>query len=448
MVPHWLDGLTWWHVYPLGFSGAERDTGQVQGTVHRLRHVVEWLDYAQSLGCRGLQLGPVFASQSHGYDTTDHMRIDHRLGDEADFDALASACRARGMRLLLTGVFHYVGRTHPLFQAAAASGNAPGNGGAQAARWFQRTWPEDGGPPEYGTVEGRSGLVTLNHEEPEVASYVVQIMNHWLDRGADGWLLDSAHAVPPAFWRTVVEQVRQRHADAWLVGEVPIGEPAGFLEGSGLDGVAARALMEPLRRSLNEADLPRLAAQVDLLATHAPEHPPLTFVGTHDVTRLASSLTDQRHFGHAIAALFSLPGSPSVYYGDEQAFRGVCTTDDQEPVRPRFPEGPGSLAPWGWSIYHLHRRLVEMRSRHPWLTTSRPTVAEVAGSAIALRSLPEGREGRWLTALLNVADDPRRFSVDLPRPTVEVQSDDANGEPDIQVVPGHTWRVISHDPTE
>src|SRR6202050_12598 len=115
----WADHAVLWHVYPLGFTGAGRSALPAHEPArHRLRQLERWLDYAVELGCNGLLLGPVFASESHGYDTTDHFRIDSRLGDEADFDALVAAADQRGMRLILDGVFNHVGRTFPPFPAA------------------------------------------------------------------------------------------------------------------------------------------------------------------------------------------------------------------------------------------------------------------------------------------------------------------------------------------
>lgn len=116
--------------------------------MHRLRLLEAWLDYAVGLGCNGLLLGPVFASQTHGYDTTDHFRIDPRLGDEDDFDALVTAADQRGMRLILDGVFNHAGRGFPAFQAAVNGGP-----GTPAARWFRRT-PDGGdfGPDQPETI--------------------------------------------------------------------------------------------------------------------------------------------------------------------------------------------------------------------------------------------------------------------------------------------------------
>src|SRR5271154_3621119 len=181
----WVDSAIWWQVYPLGFTGAERTAlPETDDSVrHRLRHLTGWLDYAVELGCSGLLLGPVFASETHGYDTIDHFRIDPRLGDETDFTALMNAAESRGLRILLDGVFNHVGRGFPAFQAALA-------GGASAA-WFRRAL--DG---SFAVFEGHEQLVALDHDSAEVVDYVVEVMSYWLDRGIAGWRLDAAYAVP------------------------------------------------------------------------------------------------------------------------------------------------------------------------------------------------------------------------------------------------------------
>ena len=446
MTTSWLDGLTWWHVYPLGFSGAERESSQVTGVVHRLRHLINWLDYARDLGCRGLQLGPIFTSQSHGYDTIDHLHIDPRLGDERDFDDLVAGCRSRGLRLMLDGAFSHVSVGHPMFQVARTAGPNPTGAGAQASRWFQMSWPIEAETPTYQPFEGYGELVTLNHAEPAVAEHVVHVLDHWLARGADGWRMSRARAVPPEFWCRVLAEVRSRHSDAWFVGEYAEVDVRQVLAETTFDAVTAQDLWRPLWRSLNDANYLELTGPVEQLATYASEHPPLTFVGSHDVTRIASNLHDQRHFGHVVSALFTLPGLPSVYYGDEQAFRGIKEErfGGDDAVRPMFPDRSDGLAPWGWPIHHLHRQLIEMRTRHPWLTRSHPHASYVSPTALALRANPVDGQGRRITTLLNIADSPQRFPVELPDPTVEVQADDAWHEPDLLVVPGHSWRVLSH----
>lgn len=427
VVPGWLDGLTWWHVYPLGFSGAESRMDQAPHVYHRLRHVMAWLDYASGLGVGGLQLGPIQASRTHGYDTVDYLRIDRRLGDEKDFEDLVAACRARGLRLLLDGVFNHVSPMHPRFQQAMALGEE-GQGG-----WFRISWTESG--PSFGTFEGHDELVTLDHQSRQVRDHIVEVMKHWLARGADGWRLDAAYAVEPDFWQEVVGRVREEHPDAWFVGEV-LHDEWDYLDRSGLDSVTAYGIWAALARSLNEGNLHDLAWPIGRLGDCAA-HPPLTFVGNHDVTRLASSLTNQRHFGHALAILFTLPGVPAVYYGDEQAFRGIKETGygGDDAIRPMFPDRPDQLAPWGWPVYRLHEQLIWMRRNHPWLTRGTAVVESVANRSMLLTTRGDGHA---MSALLNIGDAPHEFR----GITGQVLASSAADGDDPGHVPAQSWRIV------
>ncbi|TMR09677.1 alpha-amylase family glycosyl hydrolase, partial [Nonomuraea zeae] len=300
MSPAWSDEAIWWHVYPLGFTGAPPTSAGAAG--HRLRRLEPWLGHAADLGCTGVMLGPIFASETHGYDTVDHFAIDPRLGDDADFDALVARAREHGLRIALDGVFNHVGRSFT------------GDAG-----WLRR----QPGAADYDTFEGHERLVALDHAQEAVQDYVASVLGHWLDRGADGWRLDAAYAVPAEFWRQVLPRVRARHPQAWFAGEVIHGDYAGYVARSTLDSVTQYELWKAIWSSLNDRNLYELAHALgrhdDLLATFAP----LTFVGNHDVTRIASRLDDHRHLGHALAVLFTVGGVPSVYYGDELGLEGV-----------------------------------------------------------------------------------------------------------------------------
>jgi cyclomaltodextrinase / maltogenic alpha-amylase / neopullulanase len=438
-VTSWVDHAIWWHVYPLGFTGAEH-TGLPDGIRHRLPVLEEWLDYAVELGCSGLLLGPVFSSSTHGYDTVDHFRIDPRLGDEEDFASLAAACAQRGLRIVLDGVFNHVGRDFPAFQAALA-------GSTSAARWFRRD-PDTG---EFACFEGHEQLVVLNHAEPAVQDYVTEVMRYWLDRGAAGWRLDAAYAVPAEFWRTVLPKVRVSYPDAWFFGEVIHGDYAAYAAASGLDAVTQYELWKSVWSSLNDRNFFELAWTLDRHNTFLDGTGLQTFAGNHDVTRLASRLDDERHLGHALALLFTVGGIPSVYYGDEQAFRGIkeerAGGDDE--IRPAFPASPAELADAGWPVYRLHQRLIGFRRRHPWLVNARTTVEHLTNTAIAYRSSarssaqlsarsPAG--GQSVLVLLNTGDEPYRFPVDVSALSV---ADASAAAADPALVPAHGWVILA-----
>src|ERR1700712_2319965 len=371
-MPEWVQDAVWWHVYPLGFVGAERDAPADGAVTPRLGTLTGWLDYAVELGANGLALGPGFAASTHGYDTIDHSRIDPRLGDDAAFDALVAAAHDRGLRVLLDGVFNHVGREHPAFRAVLEQGPA-----APTADWFRLRWPD--GPdaePQYDTFEGHGQLVALEHSTPAVADWVTDVMTSWLDRGADGWRLDAAYAVPPSFWTTVLPRVRERHPDAYVVGEVIHGDYARVVAESGMDAVTQYELWKAIWSSLNDGNLHELAHALGRHDGFLDSFVPLTFVGNHDVTRIASRLTDPANLPHALVVLFTVGGTPSVYAGDEEAFTGVkeAGAGGDAAVRPPFPDGPDELAPYGWPTYRLHQELIGVRRRHRWLHRARTTV--------------------------------------------------------------------------
>lgn len=351
-----------WHVYPLGFTGAPVREAAPAESAHRLAHVERWLDYAAGLGVTGLQLGPVFASRSHGYDTLDHFRIDPRLGDDADFDRLLAAAHARGMAVVLDGVFNHVHRDHPLADPGA------------------------------GVFEGHGDLVLLDHASDAVVRLVTDVMLHWLRRGADGWRLDAAYATPPEFWARVLPRVRAEFPEAWIVGEVIHGDYAGIVERTGFDAVTQYELWKAIWSSLADRNLFELAWALTRHNGFLERFVPQTFVGNHDVTRIASRVGDD---GAALAAvvLLTVGGIPTVYSGDEQAFRGEKFDGwgGDDAVRPAFPPDPAGLALDGWWMHDLHRDLIALRRRHPWLTRARSEQLELTNERFVYAAVdPEG----------------------------------------------------------
>ena len=293
--PAWVEHAIWWQIYPLGFVGAFPAEPAPTADEHRLRRVAEWFDHALELGASGIALGPVFASQTHGYDTTDHYAVDPRLGDDSDFDHLVTEAKSRGLRILLDGVFNHVGSEFDRHREAVAGGDDS---------WFRK------GRNGLATFEGHGGLITLNHRNPEVVDYVVDVMLHWLRRGADGWRLDAAYAVPTEFWAKVLPRVRSEFPDAWFVGEVIHGDYAGIVSASTFDSVTQYELWKAMWSSLNDVNFHELDHALTRHDQFLETFVPLTFVGNHDVTRIASQLSDERHVGHALAVMLTIGGTP------------------------------------------------------------------------------------------------------------------------------------------
>jgi cyclomaltodextrinase / maltogenic alpha-amylase / neopullulanase len=394
------------------------------------------------LGASGLALGPVFASETHGYDTVDHRRIDPRLGDDADLDALIAACHGRGLRVLLDGVFNHVGRGHPAFRAVLEQGPS-----APTASWFRLRWPEGdwrpGTEPGYDDFEGHSSLVALDHGEPAVADLVVEVMTHWLDRGVDGWRLDAAYAVPTSFWAGVADRVRARHPDAYLMGEVIHGDYAGFVSGAHVDAVTQYELWKAVWSSLNDANFFELDAALTRHGGFLDAFVPYTFLGNHDVTRIASRLGDDRHLAHALVVLLTTGGTPAVYAGDEHAFRGVKEdrAGGDDAVRPAFPASPAELSPLGLPAYSLHQELIGLRRRHRWLHTARTRTLHLANEQLVYeaRAEDERADGGRLVVALSVGERPAEVPV---RGAGRLLAGAADVAGDRVRLPAHGWAVL------
>jgi cyclomaltodextrinase / maltogenic alpha-amylase / neopullulanase len=438
-LANWIEHAILWHIYPLGFVGAERQAAACPQVQHRLGQIVGWLDYVVDLGASGLLLAPIFASTTHGYDTVDHFEIDRRLGDSADFDALVEEMRRRGLRLILDDVFNHVGREHPTFQRAIAGGPQ-----AKEAKWFRITWPQGGkgGEPDYATFEGHKQLVALNHAEPEVADYVVRVMNHWLPRGADGWRLDAAYAVPREFWRNVLPRVRAHRPDTYVFGEVIHGDYTAFVHESGVDAVTQYELWKAIWSSLNSGNFFELVWSLKRHNTFLEAFVPQTFIGNHDVTRIASELTDERHLAHALVILMTSGGTPSIYSGDEQAFRGIKENraGGDDAIRPAFAAKPADLAPYGWPVYRLHQEVIGLRRKHPWLHRAQSCVMEIHNTDLLYEAYADGQR---LWVALNIADAPVTRTIDANAEKLAgnaaVSTKDRKTE---LTLPPHGWGIL------
>ena len=399
MAP-WTEHALWWQVYPLGFTGvAVREEHRLPAPGGGLRALVPWLDHVIELGLNGLLLGPVFTSSTHGYDTLDHLEIDPRLGTRDDFDALVAAAHARGVRVVLDGVFNHVGREHPLVVAALAGGPR-----GEYADWFHIDWDSPGGP-HLADFEGHSGLVTLNHANPAVADWVAATMTHWLDAGADGWRLDAAYAVDPAFWAQVLPRVRAAHPQAWFLAEMIHGDYAAYVSASGIDSVTQYELWKAIWSSLEQENFYELDWTLrrhdDLLATFVPQ----TFVGNHDVTRITSTVGPDKAV-LALAILATTAGIPSIYAGDEVAMTGVKEDriGGDDAVRPAFPATPADLPGLHGPVADAHRALIALRRQHPWLVRARSTMLELTNTRCVIE---QTSDDATLLVELDLTGSPR-----------------------------------------
>jgi glycosidase len=303
-----------------------------------LEGVTQKLDYLKSLGVDAIWLTPIFKARSnHRYDTDDYMQVDPSLGGDAAYAQLKAAAQAKGIHLILDGVFNhtssdsrYFDRYHryPDIVGACESPSSP------YRDWYSITGDCAGGA--YAMFAGLDTLPQLNHSNPAVLDFLVSVVKQW---APDGWRLDAAQEIPHPFWRSFRQAVTGP-----LIGEDTAGpvDATPYLLGNELDGVMnyrfrqaalgfarttaftdSSGTIKPLTgtqlaHSLQAilADYPRAAAAVSF-----------NLVDSHDTNRVRFVLDEGDDFEisrarQQLAALlqFTTFGAPMIYYGDETGF--------------------------------------------------------------------------------------------------------------------------------
>lgn len=385
-IPDWATHAIYWHVYPLGFVGAPIwDQSERHSPTPRLAKLIDQLDYLTSLGLNGLLLGPVFASPTHGYDTTDYFRIDDRLGTNEDMDALISACQERGIKVLFDGVFSHADATF--------------------------SHPEMLHQDE--VFEGHGNLKRFDHSNPAVAEFVVDVMNHWLDKGIDGWRLDAAYSVGNDFWKPVLEKVKSAHPDAFIFGEVIHGDYASFIEDGGMDSVTQYELWKAIWSSLKDENFFELDWTLKRHNEFTESFIPQTFISNHDVTRITTQVGPEKA-RIAIVILLTLAGIPSIYYGDELGWEGLKEErhGGDDAIRPEFPAHADIN-----EVTNLYKGLIHLRRENSWLVNATVEVTELENQKMSYTVTERGGD-RKLFVSLDITGDKAQATITDPFGTV------------------------------
>ena len=383
MSATWFDEAVIYQIYPIGFCGAPHENAPIEddaiaeapsspSPAAPIRKVAAWAPYLERMGFSAVLLNPVFESDSHGYDTRDLCVVDRRLGANADF---ADACRelhAHGVRVILDAVFNHVGRGFWAFRdVRARKWDSP------YRDWFNISFEGDspyGDGFWYEGWEGHYELVKLNLSNPAVVDHLLDCVRGWIeDFGIDGLRLDVAYSLDHGFMCRLHEFTRSLKPDFALVGETLHGDYNQLVNDQMLDSCTNYECYKGLYSSFNSQNMFEIAHSLhrqfggDPWCIYQGKHL-LSFADNHDVTRLASILTDAACIRPAYGVLFGMPGVPCVYYGSEWGAEGVKGAGDDWDLRPSFAE------PVENALAAFVRRLVGLR---------RGTAGEAAARALA-----------------------------------------------------------------
>ena len=416
-TPEWARGATIYQLFPDRFncSGKVDLTGKLEPyTIHKYWHEeVEWkptpegivlnndfyggnfkgitekMDYIADMGTTILYLNPISKSfSSHRYDTGDYKTPDPMLGTKDEFTQLCDAAHARGIRVILDGVYSHTGSDSLYFNKM---GTFPGKGAYQSEQSPYRSWYTfHNWPDSYVSWWNFDTLPTVNKMDPEFIKYIItdedSVVAHWLRLGADGYRLDVADELPDEFIKLLRNRIREVKPDAYLMGEVwedasnkmAYGRRRRYFTDGELDSV----MNYPFRTAILDFMRGRDSGQGlrNTVMTIVENYPQqvvqcnMNLLGTHDTPRILTALVDdfdgsreekaKRRLSRnqmdvardrlmmASFIQYTLPGSPSLYYGDEACMEGYKDPFNRRPY------------PWGredWEMLNHFKRLGKLR---------------------------------------------------------------------------------------
>lgn len=403
--------------------------GSLQGILSKLEDLA-------AFGVTTLYLNPIFESASnHRYNTADYLAIDPMLGTEADFRQLCRETESRGIRVILDGVFNHTGSQSRYFNA---DGFYPAPGAAQSQdspyfSWFSfHPWPTD-----YDAWWGIKTLPAVQENDSGYRDFIIRdrdsVVRHWLRAGASGWRLDVADELPDDFIADIRTAMDEAAPGSLLLGEVwedattkvAYSQRRRYLLGQELHGVMNYPFRNALIAYLLGGDADEFRETLEAIRENYPPNAfssLMNFLGTHDTPRILTVLgashvpdskeerasyrlsPEERQLGLArlrLAALvlFTFPGAPTVYYGDEAGMEGW--------------EDPFNRAcyPWGREDTELKAwfaRLAHLRLDCPALQSGQLHWCWTAGPILAFaREL----NGQLLTTVINAADTPQSLTL-------------------------------------
>ncbi len=386
--------------------------------------MTERLDYLVDLGVNAIYFNPIFQSTAnHRYHTHDYYRVDPVLGGNRHFKAFLGAAHARGIRVMLDGVFNHASRGFLQFNHLLENGEH-----SPYLDWFiVEKFPLHAyarkKSPNYACWWDNPELPKLNTDSAQVREFLYDVAVYWLEQGIDAWRLDVPLEIEtPGFWEEFRRRVKSVRADAYILAEI-WDDALEWLQGEHFDAVmnynfnracygffgntALDTTCEPGGFAIETLDGPEFSDEIDRQLRLYDWDATLgqyNLLSSHDEPRFLTLVGgDTRRL--RLATLFQMifPGPPSIYYGDEIGMEG----GDDPDCRRAFP---WDEARWDHELRADFKRFIGLRHEHTVLRRGRYASLHAEGQTYACARFDEEST---IVAAFNAGAAPAEFSVPL-----------------------------------
>lgn len=421
-APAWVKDTVWYQIFPERFAngnpGRKTNTNGVWGDTPKpdsffggdFEGIIQHLDYLAELGISGIYMTPIFeAPTNHKYDTIDYMKIDPQFGDKETFRKLVQECHARGIRVMLDAVFNHSGYGFAPFQDVLKHGAK-----SRYADWFHMLsfGEEEGDHPTYESFAFTDNMPKLKTSNPEVKEYLLGVAKYWIEEfDIDGWRLDVANEVDHKFWREFRNTVRAVKDDVYMVAEI-WNDAMPWLQGDQFDSVMNYPFTEAVIDFIAKGKI-GASRFGNLLTSHLQLYPEnvnevlFNLLGSHDTARVLTQCGDDTaKLKLAFLLLFTYPGSPCIYYGDELGLKG--DGDDFAYYRACMEWDP---AKQDQDLLSFVKQLIAIRKSHSAITANCHLQVLKADDASGLFVFSRSQGDEEIVVALNNGEEPSAFSL-------------------------------------
>ena len=346
-TPAWVNDTVWYQIFPDRFccGGTGKNdpdvlpwqTGKVTNREKYggdLEGIRQKLPYLQDLGITGIYLNPIMeAETNHKYDTKDYTKIDPSFGDDGTMKRLVSEAHERGIRIMLDAVFNHCGRKFAPWLDVQEKGRE-----SEYADWFMvQDWDEIG--KQGDTRDGRfysfafaDWMPKLNTNNEEVIDYFCEVCEGWIRKyDIDGIRFDVGNEVSHRFLKRMREHLKKIKPDIYLLGEI-WHDASQWLAGDEYDSVMNYPLMSGIHdffldQTMGKEEFEYMVNRCYTMYMQQNNNVLFNLLDSHDTERLMNRFHDLDKFYQQLAVLFTLPGSPCIYYGTEIAMEGGFDPD-------------------------------------------------------------------------------------------------------------------------
>ncbi len=385
-TPEWVNDTVWYQIFPDRFCNGTPEktdpaitpwqTGKVTNKERyggNLEGIRQKLPYLRELGVTGLYLNPIMEAESnHKYDTTDYTRIDPAFGDDRVMRALCREAHENGIRIMVDAVFNHCGRKFGPWLDVQEKGRD-----SAYADWFMiHDWENlnrhaDTRDGRFFSFAFADGMPKLNTNNEEVISYFCKVCEDWVKKyDIDGIRFDVGNEVSHRFLKRIREHLKTLKPDIYLLGEI-WHDASQWLQGDEYDSVMNYPLLSGIHdffldESLGKEEFEYMVNRCYTMYMQQNNNVMFNLLDSHDTERLMNRFHDLDLFYQQLAVLFTLPGSPCIYYGTEIAMEGGFDPDcrrcmpwdeiDSEENRKRISEMK--------KLIHMRRTEEACRSLH------------------------------------------------------------------------------------